>query len=175
LYGYVNNAKKVPEWKSFNPQVNIDNKKGLYFLFLPVQGYGLNINNIYRQSYVIPFYVGITGDSFRRRFNGYHNALQKFSKGTRIFGYFVEMPLHVAKFYESLFLSLFDFARNKSENNKRRNIDTSTTYSKSVENGISIFKKGYDSTKRYFMDIEQIISWVAGHTYNLAERMRYYQ
>jgi hypothetical protein len=177
LYGYVNNAKKVPQWISFNPQVNIDNKNGLYFLFLPVQGNlnGLDINDIHRQNHIIPFYVGITGDSFRGRFDGHHNSLQKFSKGTAIVGYFVVMPLHVAKFYESLFLSLFDFAKNIAENNKERNIDQRTTFRQSVANGISIFKKRYDSTKRYFMDIEQIISWVAGHTYNLAHRMLYYQ
>ena len=170
----VNYIGKATDWKSNKFTVlNILNKKGLYFLFLPDRK-NLNPDNPQNQNKMFPFYVGITGKSFLIRFSGKHDSLQGFDAGTVIFAYFVEMPLHVAKFYESLFLSLFDFAMNKLENNKKGPIDMETKYRHSVADGISIFKDGYDRTKRYFNDMEKIISWIAD-SYELVGQMHHYE
>ena len=176
-YGPVRGVVKVgraTDWWSNNLNTaNILKQKGLYFLFLPNK-HDLNPDNAQNQKKMFPFYVGITGKSFQIRFSGQHDSLEGFSDRTVIFAYFVEMPLHVAKFYESLLLSLFDFAKNKAENNAKRHIDMSTNWRHSVADGISIFKKGYDWTKRYFMDMEKIISCIADD-YQLLGQMHHYQ
>ena len=123
------------------------NGKGMYFIF----GYTDNKYNPFNQHHVYPLYIGITGVKFKKRFSKH---TKKWLKETMIFNwlnggntgtvklkpiaYLVNMPLPVAKFFESVFLSAFDFPVNKEENNGARKT-INTQESKPFEDGRTHF------------------------------------
>jgi hypothetical protein len=134
---------------------------GLYFFFLSTHNDDRDVNDIKKQGNIYPFYVGITDESFQRRFTRHSNErggilykIRKNGWGTdtrhpnspRIVAYVIDMPLPVAKFFESLFLSLFDFALNTEENGEVRK-QLQSTNPKTVQDGREYFAGGYNKIK----------------------------
>ena len=142
----------------------VSKANGLYFFFWSVDG---NANDIKKQSGIYPLYVGITGRTFRERFNehikndnGVVNKITSKEWPTEgmtnlplIVAYVVQIPLPVAKFYESVFLNSFNFAMNRAENEGRRS-GIEVTIQRSVDDGYKHFIKGYDITMSYFKDLD---------------------
>ena len=113
---------------------------GLYFIF----GYKYI-------DYNYPLYIGITGRTFRQRLKEHtwlknpikwiktRNQWNRESRvKIKLIAYLVNMPLPVAKFFESVFLSAFDFPENDQENNGVRTTINALA-SKSVEDGRTHF------------------------------------
>ena len=150
---------------------------GLYFLFWSDYP---NADDDKHQDQIYPLYVGITGRSFKQRFKEHikdgvvhkiRNGLWPKAQGVvnlpLIVAYVVDMPLPVAKFFESVFLYSFDFAMNVEENGKKR--DTLQFQHKwKVEDGISRFQNGYQYIKTWFNDIDKMVPSVnMEKTYNI--------
>ena len=135
---------------------------GLYFFFLSTHGDDKNVDDIEKQGNIYPFYVGITDESFHRRFSRHSNDKggvmykiresgwqidKQIPNSPRIVAYVIDMPYYpVAKLFETLFLSLFDFAWDSSENGRTR-IHLETKNSKTVQDGWEHFKIGYNKIK----------------------------
>jgi hypothetical protein len=137
--------------------------KGLYFLFWSTHN---NADDIDVQTEIYPLYVGVTGRTFQQRFEEHEskkdgvvykikkrewpNADEPIQSDLRmVVAYVVEMPLPVAKCFESMFLSLFDFAMNVQENGEERQ-GIQITETQTVQDGYSKFKEKYDEIKPYF-------------------------
>ena len=113
-----------------------------------------------------PLYIGQTGNTFEQRIedhienwleNPMYMDTEKQSDGkTDIMltpiAYLVNMPLPVAKFFESVFLSTFDFPKNNQENNGVRE-EIWIRHSQSVAAGRELFLK----------NVERIISNLVQH------------
>ena len=140
---------------------------GLYFLFWSAYK---NADDIGKQDQIYPLYVGITGRTFKKRFKEHikDGVVDKIRSGQwpkekgivdlpLIVAYVVDMPLPVAKFFESVFLYSFDFAMNVEENGEERaGIQIQKT--QTVDIGYSHFKDGYDYIKSYFTSIDEMVS-----------------
>ena len=133
---------------------------GLYFFFWSAYK---DANNVNKQDQIYPLYVGITGRTFKQRFkehirDGVVNKItsgqwpkQKGITNLRLIVYAVDMPLPVAKFFESVFLYAFDFAMNSDENEGERQ-GIQITESLSVSDGYDTFKEGYEYIMTSFTD-----------------------
>jgi hypothetical protein len=148
------NTWNAAGWAKKNIRVMLQ-RNGLYFLFLAYDGQN-SLSKIY------PLYVGITGVSFKHRFSMH---IQKHSGVVykirqriwprpplvafppRIVAYLVDIPRHVAAFYESLFLSLFDFAMNREENGGIRDQLQINKRPKTVKDGYTYFLERYNKLK----------------------------
>jgi hypothetical protein len=154
------NVTYLSKWtRPRNVVADIEKKTGLYFLFVSFNR-RQDVNNDKKQDQIYPYYVGITGQYFTQRFNEHRTnpggVLKELKSKLVIVAYFVIMPLPVAKLYESLFLSLFDFPRNVEENGGSR-VEVDIETPESVSKGITHFKKGYNRIKKYFKDVETMI------------------
>ena len=158
---------------------------GLYFFFLSTHNDDSDVNDINKQGNIYPFYVGKTDETFQRRFTRHSNdpagILYKIRKNglktntghlnsPRIVAYVIDMPLPVAKFFESLFLSLFDFAMNKEENGGEHELQLQSTNPKTVQDGREYFAVGYNKIKT---NLENTISLVVTKEWE-ANLMPYY-
>ncbi len=140
--------------------------EGLYFLFWSAYP---GADDYQYQDKIYPLYVGITGRSFKQRFKEHikdgvvhkiRNGLWPKEKGITnlplIVAYVVNMPLPVAKFFESVFLYSFDFAMNVEENRKER--DTfQFQHNWKVEDGISRFQNGYQYIKTWLNELDKMV------------------
>ena len=147
---------------------NLQNSNGLYFLFWSDSKYP---NGITQQYKIFPLYVGITGRTFTKRFqehikneNGVINDIiegywpwEKQQKPEKVVAYVVNLPIPVAKFFESVFLSSFDFPMNKEENNGMRG-GFQKTKSKSVEDGYNHFMEKYEKVKKSLIEADNKLS-----------------
>ena len=149
---------------------------GLYFIFWSAYE---DADDTKKQDRIYPLYVGITGRTFKERFEKHidrdSGVIYKITnhqwpkKGeiasSQVIAYLVNMPLPVAKFFESVFLSAFNFPMNVVENGGMRG-GIQITKSETVEVGFSLMQEHYEIAKSQLdKSVEYIFE--KGYTYNL--------
>ena len=144
----------------------LEKMNGLYFIFSSTN---IDPNDIDHQDKIYPLYVGITGRNFAKRFTEHikkkDGLVQKMNEEMdkpvptvqELIAYVVDIPLPVAKFFESVFLSAFDFLMNVQENNQIRK-KIQVTKSELVENGYKYFLVHHSNIKASLTDAEYLIS-----------------
>ena len=148
------------------PDVQALNGNGLYFIFWSAYA---NADDIKKQDQIYPLYIGITGRTFKQRLLEHidHGVVDKITSGDwptekgivnlKPIVYVVNIPLPVAKFLESVFLSAFDFPMNVEENNKMRG-GMQIKKSESVENGYSYFLQHYEIIMSSLKEVQTLVS-----------------
>jgi hypothetical protein len=142
--------------------------RGLYFIFWSAYE---DADDIEKQDQIYPLYVGITGRTFKQRFEEHikkkTGVIYKINKhqwpkkggmaNLQVIAYVVNMPLPVAKFFESVFLGSFNFPMNVEENGGMRD-EIQITKSETVQDGFSLMQEHYGIIKSELDDSGKYIS-----------------